>query len=124
MLLGAGNEGNNDLTSTASAPTYVPIEITDLGNNKRWYPNGREPYEFETEGFIGRCLLKVKTNPEDPHFEPYFKGKKRLFEIQIQGQFKTPVKDEAYIGLELGGRLSLGFLVLQIFLEVKCCALH
>jgi len=47
-----------------------------------------EEVVFENEFFKGVVLFMLKTNPEHPRFVDHFKGKQRLFEMQIQGQFK------------------------------------
>lgn len=35
------------------------------------------------KNFCGHALLKFKTYPDDPYYQSYFEGKKRLFEIQV-----------------------------------------
>jgi hypothetical protein len=47
-----------------------------------------EIMSFETEFFKGQVLFMMKTQPEDPKYGAHFHGKQRLFEMQIQGEFK------------------------------------
>jgi hypothetical protein len=51
-------------------------------------------------------MVKVKTSPEDPHFESYFRGRKRCMEIQLQGRFKRQPVGEVYIAGEASGPLN------------------
>jgi hypothetical protein len=111
-------EGSTFATPAATSPRHegpppIPLEVTDLTDplKRRLIPNARECFEFETDGFVGKCQIKVKTEPEDPYFIPYFAGKKRLFEVQFQGRFKMPVTGDVLLGAELPGSMNLGFLV-------------
>jgi hypothetical protein len=45
-----------------------------------------------------QVLFMLKTDPEDPRYVEHFKGKQRLFEMQIQGCFKK-LPDGASPGL-------------------------
>jgi hypothetical protein len=51
------------------------------------------PFKFESDLFIGTCLIRLKgANSDDPKGdEEYFSGRKRIFQSVIQGQFKEKV---------------------------------
>jgi len=51
------------------------------------------PFKFESDLFIGQCLIRLKgANSDDPEGdEEYFTGRKRIFQSVIQGQFKEKV---------------------------------
>lgn len=51
------------------------------------------PFKFESDLFIGTCLIRLKgANSDDPEGdEEYFAGRKRIFQSVIQGQFKEKV---------------------------------
>jgi hypothetical protein len=66
-------------------PRYNGLKLVDWAGNQLPF---NEIVEFETEFFKGRVLCLLKTDPEDPVYGSYFHGKQRLFEMQIQGQFK------------------------------------
>jgi hypothetical protein len=36
----------------------------------------------------------VRTEPEDPYYSPYFAGKKRMFEVMIEGKLKHVHPDD------------------------------
>jgi hypothetical protein len=49
------------------------------------------PIEFETDLFRGNffCRLKpIGPHPDDTGHKEYFEGKKRLYQVIVQGQFK------------------------------------
>ena len=85
--------------------TIIPtLGSTILSNNSKSHvnlpPNSRTPIPFETELFIGHCVLAVKTNPEDPDFKPYFM-QRHVFEVQVQGRFKRMPVGEIFCGAEV-----------------------
>ncbi len=51
------------------------------------------PFKFESDLFIGQCLIRLKgANSDNPDGdEEYFTGRKRIFQSVIQGQFKEKV---------------------------------
>ena len=51
------------------------------------------PFKFESDLFIGHCLIRLKgAKSDDPEGdEEYFTGRKRIFQSVIQGQFKEKV---------------------------------
>mmetsp|Transcript_7927 Transcript_7927/g.12139 ORF Transcript_7927/g.12139 Transcript_7927/m.12139 type:complete len:282 (+) Transcript_7927:236-1081(+) len=62
---------------------YKPGESLPLG----------KVIEFETEIFVGKALIRIRgipsETPEDD--EAYFDGKKRLFQLSVQGKFKENI---------------------------------
>uniref|UniRef100_A0A7S1Q3Y5 Domain of unknown function at the cortex 1 domain-containing protein n=1 Tax=Neobodo designis TaxID=312471 RepID=A0A7S1Q3Y5_NEODS len=49
------------------------------------------PCFIRSEHFTGNVFIKTVTEPTpDPRIQPYFEGKNRKFEIQIQGRFTPP----------------------------------
>lgn len=71
-------------------------------------PNSQEPFEVENDIVSGLAILKVRTNDKNDHYAPYFAGKQRSFEIQIQGQLKNISEDERiFIGIETEGPIKL-----------------
>jgi len=63
---------------------------------------------------IGRIVLKVRTTPSDPFYAPYFDGKRRTFEFQLQGQFKQQPKGELFMGGEVPQPMHLGDLSIYL----------
>ena len=76
-------------------PRYHALRLVDWNGNLMPF---NEPLDFENEFFKGQVLFIIKTEPEHPHFIGYFAGKQRLFEMQIQGQFKKLPEGEATRG--------------------------
>ena len=68
------------------------------------HPNG-DPMPFETDLFKGAVLLRTRT---EPRCHPYFDGKRRQFEFQVQGQFKQQPKGTVWFGAEVLRPMSLG----------------
>ena len=58
----------------------------------------------------GQALLMLKREPMDKRYAHMFKGKNRMFEVQVQGKFKKPPDGELYISLEITERMKLGLL--------------
>jgi Protein of unknown function (DUF1769) len=60
------------------------------------------PFEFESPLFKGTMLVRlrnVSTDDRTGSHEAYFKGRKRLMQTVVQGQFKEPVKmSDVYFG--------------------------
>ncbi|OQR82117.1 hypothetical protein THRCLA_11133 [Thraustotheca clavata] len=71
--------------------------------------NSIEPVPFENDLFRGHVYFLVKTDP--PHWKWHFlfNGRRRMFWIQVQGQFKKQPKGVIYLGGELPDRIALGF---------------
>jgi len=57
------------------------------------YPVGI-PFEFETDLFVGKALLRVKglANSDDPEGDKYFSGRCRTYQHVIQGRFKEEIQ--------------------------------
>lgn len=73
-------------------------------------PNSPAPIPFETDLFVGHVLFLVRT--EAPLNAPYaevFRGKRRMFWIQVQGRFKREPRGAVYLGGELPSRIAPGF---------------
>ena len=80
-----------------------PMTIMDKGSSikKEVYPNWRAPIPIENEWFKGLCVMKLRTEPGDPVFAPYFDGKRRWTELQMQGTFKKIPDGTLYMGVEV-----------------------
>lgn len=52
----------------------------------------------------------IKRDPIDERYAHMFKGKNRMFEVQVQGRFKKPPEGELFISLEITDRMKLGLL--------------
>ena len=99
-------------------PIIRGLEVAVLSNNSKSYvpcpPNSRTPVPFETEIFKGHILLILRTNPPDPHFKQLFEGKKRMFELQVQGKFKRLPMGEIVVGGESSNEMELGMIMRTI----------
>ena len=99
-------------------PIIRGLEVAVLSNNSKSYvpcpPNSRTPIAFETEIFKGHVLLILRTNPPDPHFKQLFEGKKRMFELQVQGKFKRLPQGEIVVGGESSNEMELGMIMRTI----------
>lgn len=71
---------------------------------------------IDNDFFVGRVLLMMKdplSTPSSP--APYsciFEGKKRTFELQVQGQFKKEVDGDVFISVEITQKMKLGLLAM------------
>eukprot|EP01134_Creolimax_fragrantissima_P000917 CFRG0917T1 len=95
----------------------LPLKVLNVANSEfdasraqEITINPRAPVEFENDVFKGRCIIKVRTNPEDPYYTPYFEGKKRTFEFQIQGKFKEAMRPDERLmfGVETNDPVHFG----------------
>jgi hypothetical protein len=88
-----------------SPSTYLArfgrFQVLEQPSGRLLAPNTAEPISFENACFVGKMLVLVRTSPEDETHGPYFAGKPRLFEMQIQGCFKQKPKGLLYMGNEL-----------------------
>ena len=66
-------------------PRFKGVRLIDWNGQQIPF---NEVVDFENEFFRGKVLFMLRLDPEDPRYAPHFKGKQRLFEMQIQGQFK------------------------------------
>nr|CCA18149.1 conserved hypothetical protein [Albugo laibachii Nc14] len=80
--------------------------------------NSREPVRFENELFVGKAFLFVRTKPENPLWAHLFRGRRRMFWIQVQGKFKKEPRGAVFLGGELPSRISLGILTKSVALMV------
>ena len=82
--------------------------MVEAGENTKVYgiPKGQPlplgiPFEFESNLFKGRMLLRfrnVKSDDTSSH-EKYFEGRKRLMQTVVQGRFKKGITmDDLYVG--------------------------
>ena len=55
-------------------------------------------------------MIVVRTAPIDPQFANFFEGRKRNFEVQVQGKFKRQPRGEVYVGAEVSEKMELGFI--------------
>jgi hypothetical protein len=52
---------------------------------------------------FAECASQIRTEPLDPYFAPYFEGKKRMFEIMVEGKLKQISPDDRiFVGMESG----------------------
>jgi hypothetical protein len=66
---------------------------------------------FENDLFVGRFLWKIRNYPGAEQYEDYFAGRKRVFDVQYQGQFKIVPSGACYLGGELkDGKMDLGMM--------------
>lgn len=78
-------------------------------------PNAETPYEFENDFVRGKLLFLLNhhqdTNGEalPARIERIFRGKRRLFWVQMQLQFKKAPSGILYIGGEVPRAMNLGF---------------
>ncbi|TMW55301.1 hypothetical protein Poli38472_013192 [Pythium oligandrum] len=75
-------------------------------------PNSQEPYEFENDFVKGKLLFLLQspeTHPLPSKYRELFEGKRRLFWIQLQLQFKKVPSGIMYIGGEVPRSMNLGF---------------
>ncbi|KDO32730.1 hypothetical protein SPRG_02428 [Saprolegnia parasitica CBS 223.65] len=88
-------------------PTGDKVE---LQRGQAIVPNADTPLEFENEFFKGKVLFLLQTQPAPPKWQQLFLGRRRLFWIQLQGQFKQEPRGLVYIGGEVSNKLRLGLL--------------
>ena len=98
-------------------PPFPTLEVSTLGTDgtyRRLQINSRTPVPIETPLFSGCLLLLVRPETEaaDPFYSAnVFKGKRRRFEVQVQGRFKRPIDGTMYTGGEvLLPQMQLGLL--------------
>lgn len=100
------------------SPAINTLKVELLSDNSKSYvplkPNSLQATPFETETFKGICMLMVRTEPLDPNFESFFLGKKRQFEVQVQGKFKREPIGEMFVGAEASQRVGMGIITRTI----------
>ncbi|CAI5743479.1 unnamed protein product [Hyaloperonospora brassicae] len=108
----------NGRTSALVVRDVGSVRRTSTARRHRVPLNARTPVSIETELFVGHALLLVRTEPEDPQHAALFAGKRRLFWIQVQGQFKQPPPGPVYLGGELPAQIALGVFTRSIALVI------
>eukprot|EP00127_Corallochytrium_limacisporum_P002687 Clim_evm123s134 gene=Clim_evmTU123s134 len=105
-------EENKFSASRHSVPPTFPLSLRDLThpNKIELQPNSRKPILVENEVFKGYLVTKLRTEPCDLFYEPYFRGRKRWFEVQLQGRFKQKPEGTLYMGVELPREPNLGII--------------
>lgn len=84
---------------------YLPLGVINCPSNNRIAT------PFETELFKGHAMIMVRTHPLDDHFREFFDdGKKRTFEVQVQGNFKRMPVGEIYVGADVTNKMELGII--------------
>lgn len=81
---------------TSAGKLHVPINVA-------------VPQEIDTPLFRGRVLF-INRQPGKWRYEHLFVGKKRTFEVQIQGTFKKPPANRLYMGVELEEAMKVGMM--------------
>lgn len=64
-------------------------------------PNTLEGVPIDTDCFQGNSLLMIRAEePDSPH-EHHFKGRRRNWELRVQGRFKRTLSGELFVGIVL-----------------------
>ncbi|OQR99044.1 hypothetical protein ACHHYP_07409 [Achlya hypogyna] len=96
----------------------------ELVQGQAIWANSDEPIAFENDLFRGKILFLLRTEPESPKWHHLFTGRRRLFWVQLQGQFKVQPVGTVYIGGEVPRKMTLGFInntLVRILLSVLNC---
>lgn len=99
------------------APALLPRRMSSA-TSSRMQMNSREPIAFENDLFVGKAYFLVRTNPEDPYWSHLFVGRRRMFWIQVQGQFKRPPTGTVFLGGELPSQISPGIFTRSIAMVI------
>ena len=72
----------------ASPPRFPTLRVTAPTSNDEWaekLPN-TAPFKVDNEFFEGKVLVLLRTQKkeQDPTYAPFFEGKRRLLEVQMQ----------------------------------------
>ncbi|OQR90877.1 hypothetical protein THRCLA_09175 [Thraustotheca clavata] len=100
------------------------MQASGMVHGQTIWPNADVPIPFENEYFHGKLLFLLRTQYECPKWQKLFEGKRRLFWIQLQGQFKVKPIGTVYIGGEIPKKMNLGFLtrgMVRILLSLLNC---
>jgi hypothetical protein len=101
----------------------LKVDVQDGDKFTEVTPNSREPSPFDTDIFAGISQIVVRTALIDEHFRNFFEGRKRLFEVQVQGKFKRKPEGEMYVGAEISEKMELGLITRSISLAaLKLCS--
>ncbi|KNC76293.1 hypothetical protein SARC_11198 [Sphaeroforma arctica JP610] len=95
--------------SNSLAPLNTSLRISDAESDSGalLIPNCLEPYVLDNDVCKGRAILKLRRTPEDATVEPYFKGRKRMYEIQVEGELKNIETERIYVGIQGSGPMPL-----------------
>jgi hypothetical protein len=117
----ADNWAPRDEAGTTAPPTFplsAKLHSTAEGIPAPFQLNSRSPVPIETPLFSGHALVIVRPDggAQDPFYQHrVFEGKRRLFEVQLQGRFKRPVEGVLFVGGEISLRqMQLGLLTKSI----------
>ncbi|KNC86931.1 hypothetical protein SARC_00933 [Sphaeroforma arctica JP610] len=95
------------------------ISLSDLNGNPI-QANTEVPVPVDTENFKGQMYVKMKCEDMLEDYHEYFHGKKRTFELQVQGKFSGITEDDCvYLGVETPEYLRLGFWARMMLTLVK-----
>lgn len=72
----------------------------NLDRSIPFLPNSRAPIPFESDIFKGHFIFVIRTKPLDPEYAHFFKNKRRMFVIQVQGRFKRVPVGTLHVGVE------------------------
>eukprot|EP01134_Creolimax_fragrantissima_P007491 CFRG7491T1 len=90
----------------------LPLRISEVsipGRERDIPPNSREPLLVENVNCHGHCLFKLRTQPIDPYYASYFEGRKRMFEIMVQGHLlNVSESDEVFMGIMGNQAIEIG----------------
>lgn len=116
LRTGSASVAEIDKILLKSAPQHerkrpVPLRIhdrTEGSKHSTMVANSPIPFEVDNSVVCGKAILKVRTNDPDNVYAPYFSGRQRMFELQIQGQLKSiSPDDQIYIGIQTAKPLNL-----------------
>jgi len=98
-------------------PLFPTIDVSSLGIDGSFQPlqvNSRVPVPIETALFSGCALFLVRPEPEaaDTYYMgKVFRGRRRRFEVQVQGRFKAATPGGVFTGGEVElPQMQLGLL--------------
>jgi len=118
--------GANDARTSIGSPPVMETLKVDVQDGEKFRevtPNSRVPSPFDTDIFGGISQIVVRTAPIDQHYSNFFEGRKRLFEVQVQGKFKRMPVGEMYVGAEISEKMELGLITRSISLAaLKLCS--
>lgn len=93
----------------------VPDVRSSIWHEGRYHPiqaNTRRPVEFNTDLFEGKVLFIVNHPglPVEKDYRKKFDEEILLFEVQVQGKFKTKPEGTMFVGAEITKKMELGML--------------
>eukprot|EP01134_Creolimax_fragrantissima_P000100 CFRG0100T1 len=104
---GSGSDVSNLGVDDCNRPL---LRIRDAESNEgtELVPNCLEPFVLDNAVCKGRAIVKVRTTPENPTVASYFAGRKRMYEIQVEGELKSIRSDETiFVGIQSDGPMRL-----------------